>query len=67
MFLNTVVQLPWIVPRFLLQTDSAPYGDATKAWMLRHIDQVSPLLHDNEDVIDALQAGFIGTWGEWRM
>lgn len=45
----------WICP---------PYGDATKAQVLSHIVQLKPLLQSNEDVIMALQNGFIGVWGE---
>ena len=33
--------------------------------VLKHIEQVKPILQRNEDVIFVLQAGFIGTWGEW--
>lgn len=39
--------------------------DATKALMLSHIQQVTPVLQANYDVIAVTQAGFIGTWGEW--
>lgn len=39
--------------------------DATKALMLSHILQLKPLLIANADVISVMQAGFIGTWGEW--
>jgi hypothetical protein len=48
-------------------TDNAtkPYGDASKARVLGHIAQLKPILFANSDVIAALQAGFIGTWGEW--
>ena len=35
------------------------------AQLLRHIEQIKPLLRQYEDVIFVLQAGFIGTWGEW--
>jgi hypothetical protein len=42
-----------------------PYGDATKDWILRHIEQLRPILQANSDVIAVLQAGFIGVWGEW--
>ncbi len=38
---------------------------ATKAQILRHITQLTPLLNTNQDVIFSHQAGFIGTWGEW--
>ena len=32
----------------------------------KHIDQVAPILLQNKDLIFALEAGFIGTWGEWH-
>ena len=44
--------------------DSEP--DASKAQILRHIDQLTPLLQKNADVIAWLEAGFIGAWGEWH-
>lgn len=40
--------------------------DAPLAQVLHHIAQLKPLLHDNEDVIAFVQAGFIGAWGEWH-
>ncbi len=33
---------------------------------LQHIAQVKPLLTANADVIVAVQAGFVGHWGEWH-
>jgi hypothetical protein len=39
--------------------------DASKAQVLAHIAQLKPVLLANGDVIAAVQAGFIGTWGEW--
>ncbi len=44
--------------------DSEP--DASLDWVLAHIDQVSPLLTQNADVLAVIQAGFIGAWGEWH-
>ena len=41
-------------------------NDAPEAAMTRHIEQLAPLLRDNEDVLFVLQAGFIGAWGEWH-
>ncbi|UFH52648.1 DUF4832 domain-containing protein [Spirosoma sp. KNUC1025] len=41
-----------------------PYGDAPKAIVLKHISQLSPLLHENADVLAVFQMGFIGIWGE---
>ena len=39
--------------------------DASKAQILAHIQQLSGILRTNGDVIATVQAGFIGTWGEW--
>lgn len=33
--------------------------------VLRHVQQLKPYLQNNEDVIFVLQAGFVGSWGEW--
>ena len=44
--------------------DSEP--DASKAQILRHIEQLTPLLKTNADVIAWVEAGFIGAWGEWH-
>ncbi|MDF3335697.1 DUF4874 domain-containing protein [Lacticaseibacillus rhamnosus] len=33
--------------------------------MLRHIDQLSRIFSDYQDVIHVVQAGLIGPWGEW--
>jgi uncharacterized protein (DUF736 family) len=33
--------------------------------MLKHIDQLKPLIAKNFDVISFIEAGFMGTWGEW--
>ena len=42
-----------------------PYGDASKARILSHLDQLSGMLSNHSDVIAVMQAGFIGLWGEW--
>ncbi len=44
--------------------DSEP--DAGKFQILRHIEQLTPLLQNNADVIAWVEAGFIGAWGEWH-
>ncbi len=31
-----------------------------------HLDQLKPIFTDNADVIAFVQAGFIGSWGEWH-
>jgi hypothetical protein len=41
-----------------------PYGDAPKNIVLGHITQLKSVLLNNEDVIAAVQMGFIGVWGE---
>ena len=33
--------------------------------MLQHIQQLKPILQENSDVIFAMEAGFVGIWGEW--
>jgi hypothetical protein len=40
--------------------------DAPKAVVLQHVGQLKPLLQAHGDVLAALQAGFIGAWGEWH-
>ncbi len=39
--------------------------DTNKSRILSHINQIKPFLQSNGDVISAMQAGFIGVWGEW--
>lgn len=39
--------------------------DATPEQALRHIAQVKPLIQEFYDVIMVVQAGFVGSWGEW--
>jgi hypothetical protein len=45
---------------------SADAGDASRARILQHIDQLSPVIAQHSDVIAVVQAGFIGAWGEWH-
>jgi len=40
--------------------------DAPVDLIAEHIDQVGPVLLQHKDLIFALEAGFIGTWGEWH-
>ncbi|MDR3217494.1 MAG: DUF4832 domain-containing protein, partial [Dysgonamonadaceae bacterium] len=39
--------------------------DAPLSTVLQHLDQLKPYLEKNADVIAVMQAGFIGSWGEW--
>lgn len=48
-----------------MDASAAPW-DASQAWTARHIEQVTPILRENADVIYVVQAGFIGAWGEWH-
>lgn len=41
-------------------------SDAPLDKVLRHIEQLQPILLANADVIAVMQAGFIGAWGEWH-
>ncbi len=45
-----------------------PFGgpDASLTQILRHLDQLKPVLEQNKDVIAYLEAGFVGCWGEWH-
>lgn len=52
-----------LVVRFAYAQDSSQ--DAPAARVVAHVRQLAPVLNDNADVIAALQAGFVGQWGEW--
>jgi hypothetical protein len=39
--------------------------DPTQTQLNAHLDQLAPYLEKNKDVIAVVQAGFIGSWGEW--
>jgi uncharacterized repeat protein (TIGR01451 family) len=34
--------------------------------ILNNLDQVAPIVLQYEDIVFAIEAGFIGTWGEWH-
>lgn len=40
-------------------------ADAPVEMALKHIAKLKPLFQEHGDVILAVEAGFIGTWGEW--
>lgn len=46
-------------------SESETESDAPLNIILQHLDQLKPYLEKNADVIAVLQAGFIGSWGEW--
>jgi Domain of unknown function (DUF4832)/Domain of unknown function (DUF4874) len=53
-----------VVVRFTY--NSSATADASRARILGHLTQLTPILHANADVIAVMQAGFIGAWGEWH-
>lgn len=56
------------VLRFAYETDFMGRASAgpTLADVLRHMEQLKPYLAQNTDIIQVVQAGFIGAWGEWH-
>lgn len=53
--------------RFAYETTNvSPTNGPTREMVLRHIDQLRPLVGRNKDVLYVLQAGFVGAWGEWH-
>ncbi len=56
------------MPRFIY--NFGPIGptaqDAPISVISNHIDQLAPIVLQYKDIIFALEAGFIGTWGEWH-
>ena len=54
-----------VIVRFVYN-HSADGADAPKWAVLAHLEQLTPLLRENADVIAVLDAGFIGAWGEWH-
>ncbi len=55
-----------VIVRFTY-TSSSSYTvfQPTKSQILAHIAQLAPVINANKDVIVAIQAGFIGKYGEW--
>ncbi|HTK06751.1 MAG TPA: DUF4832 domain-containing protein [Ktedonobacteraceae bacterium] len=53
-----------VVLRFTYNFDES--ADAPLCRILGHIDQIGPILQQNVDIIDFLEAGFVGAWGEWH-
>lgn len=57
-----------VMPRFIY--NYGPIGstaqDAPLSVILNHVDQLAPIVLKYKDIVFALEAGFIGTWGEWH-
>lgn len=47
-------------------TTSMSDPDAPLSIIERHLEQLTPVLEENADVIAVVEAGFIGAWGEWH-
>lgn len=41
-------------------------GGESEKWILRHIEQLTPIFEKNRGLIATIQIGFIGAWGEWH-
>ena len=59
-----------IIPRFTYNFPTietpAETEDAPLDRVLGHIDQLTPILRANADVIAFMEVGFVGAWGEWH-
>lgn len=55
-----------MIPRFAYNFGPVGAADAPRGRILAHLDQLRPVLRANADVIAFMEAGFIGTWGEWH-
>ena len=40
--------------------------EEAEEWIYRHIERLAPVLQRNIGLIAAMQAGFLGRWGEWH-
>ena len=54
-----------VIPRFSYSS-AIGQPDAALDRILAHIDQLTPVLRANADVIAFFEAGFAGAWGEWH-
>ncbi|WP_162256899.1 DUF4832 domain-containing protein [Noviherbaspirillum sp. Root189] len=52
------------IVRFAYSDTESP-EDAAPAQVMLHLDQLAFYLAANKDVIATVQAGFVGSWGEW--
>lgn len=55
-----------ILLRFAYHGMGDSYKSPTAQQIIRHIEQLKPLLAEYEDLIYVVQAGFVGAWGEWH-
>jgi hypothetical protein len=55
-----------VIGRFAYNFGPTGAPDVPLDLVLTHLDQLRPVLRENGDVLAFLEAGFIGTWGEWH-
>lgn len=55
-----------VIPRFAYDFSGQTNPDASVTQIQAHLVQLSPILYANRDVIYAIEAGFIGQYGEWH-
>ena len=63
--MNTIRQAGLKVILRFAYSEGVEEPDAPLSIILRHLEQLKPIFQNNIDVISVLQAGFIGSWGEW--
>lgn len=54
------------VTRVVYDSDGVANPEPAFPMLMQHIEQLSPIFHENEDVIYVVEAGFIGMYGEWH-
>ncbi len=54
-----------MIPLFIYARDESE-PDASYDIVIKHLDQIKPILQKNEVVIAYFGTGFIGAWGEWH-
>lgn len=55
-----------LLVRFAYQGDMQGTGEASDEIMLGHMKQLKPILEKNVKLIHTVEAGFLGSWGEWH-
>ncbi|NOX67146.1 MAG: DUF4832 domain-containing protein [Chlorobi bacterium] len=55
-----------VLLRFVYEKSMKREQGPTIETILKHIDQLAPIIQHNKDIIYVLQAGFVGAWGEWH-
>ncbi len=61
---GVILRFAYALPPDGVWPPPTPYGDAPVTRTLHHIRQLGPVLRRNADVIETVQQGFIGLWGE---